>query len=458
MPNERHDAIDSKPRILVVEDGPAEREALARVLCLEGYDVELARDAVTALRYVGESIDLVISDLRMGRQSGIDLMRAWCEQRPDSLFIIVTAYGDIDSAVSAMKLGARDYITKPMDPSRLLGIVKSCLEQRAAEMPRSPSGDNVNADQLLGESQAIRHVREQVVRAAAADSTVLIFGESGTGKELIARAIHQHSRRKEAPLVTINMAAIPELRVESELFGHVQGAFAGATTQRIGRFLSANGGTLFVDEIGEFPKNCQAKLLHVLEAHTVQPFGGDSELPIDVRLIAATRRDIRKMAHEGTFRSDLLYRLNIVTIEVPPLRKRLEDVPILTDHFLRNIALKLGKPVPELSSGLVAFLCNYEWPGNVRELRNCLESMLVLSYDAHLTVDNLPAGFHPSSSEIERSTADDESRLDSLEKSVILHTLKLFDGNRTRAAMELGISVRTLQRRLKAWGMTPFEL
>lgn len=449
--------VELRPRILVVEDGPTEREALARMLRLENLEVATARDAATALRHIGESIDLVISDLRMGRQSGIDLMRAWCEQCPDIPFIIVSAFGDIDSAVSAMKLGARDFITKPIDPFRLLEVVKSCLAQRAARVPQSIGDGKVNAAQLLGESQVMRHLRDQIMHVAVADSTVLIVGESGTGKELVAKAIHNHSRRSEAPLVTIHMSAIPELKIESEIFGHVQGALPGAATERSGPFVTAEGGTLFIDEIGEFPQECQAKLLRVLESQINQSVVGATERPVNVRFIAATSRDLRQMIQNETFRSDLFYRLNVVAIDVPPLRKRRDDIPLLADYFLWTIANTLGKPVPELSSELVAFLCNYEWPGNVRELRNCLENMLVLSYAARLTVDNLPTDFYSSASNIEHSEADDDSRLDTLEKSVILHTLKLFAGNRTRAAMELGISVRTLQRRLKIWGMTPTE-
>lgn len=453
-----HDHFEQKPLILVVEDGAGEREALARVLRFEGYEVATARDAAAALRHLDEPIDLVISDLRMGKQTGIDLMRAWCERRPGTPFIIVTAYGDVESAVAAMKLGARDYITKPIDPTRLLELVKSCLAQRVTQSQRSNDDGRVTVERLLGNSHAMRHVREQVVRAAAADSTVLILGESGTGKELIAQAIHHHSRRAHKALVTVNMAAVPETLVESELFGHVRGAFTGATSERIGRFEAADGGTLFIDEIGDFPHSCQAKLLRSLETRIVQRIGGETETPVDVRLVAATSRDLRHMVQEGKFRSDLFYRLNVVTIEIPPLRDRREDVPVLTDHYVRAIAELLGKPVPVLSPELLAFLCNYDWPGNVRELRNCLESMLVLARSDRLTLSDLPAGFAvPAMREEGPAAAEDESRLDSLEKSVILQTLKRYDGNRTRTATELGISVRTLQRRLKSWGMAAVE-
>jgi len=447
-----------KSLILVVEDGPGEREALARVLRFEGYEVLAARDPSNALKYLDEPVDIVISDLRMGRQTGIDLMRNWCERKPGTPFIIVTAYGDVESAVNAMKLGARDYITKPIDPTRLLELVKSCLAQRQSQSTKTPVEEKATVDRLLGESQAMRHVREQVVRAAAAESTVLILGESGTGKELIAQAIHHHSRRSAGHLVTVNMAAIPETLVESELFGHVRGAFTGATSERIGRFEAADGGTLFIDEIGDFPLSCQAKLLRSLETRIVQRIGGESEREVDVRLVAATSRDLRRMVSEGKFRSDLFYRLNVVTIEIPPLRDRPEDVPVLTDHYVNLIAASLDRPAPELSADLLAFMCNYSWPGNVRELRNCLESMLVLARGNRLTPDDLPSGFaKPDTYDTADTPAEDESRLDSLEKSVILQTLKRFDGNRTRTANELGISVRTLQRRLKSWGLAAAE-
>jgi DNA-binding NtrC family response regulator len=252
------------------------------------------------------------------------------------------------------------------------------------------------------------------------------------------------------------MASVPENLVESELLGHAAGTFGGAKTERIGRFEAAEGGTLFIDEIGDFPQSSQAKLLRVLETRVVHRLGSDVERSVDVRLVAATSHNLSTMMQQGKFRPDLYYRLNVVMIEVPPLRNRRDDIPLLTDHYTRTIARTLGKPVPKLSADLIAYLCDYDWLGNVRELKNCLESMLVLSRGERLGLEDLPAGFSAPSLEAARTPLDDESRLDSLEKSVILQTLRRFDGNRTRTAIELGISVRTLQRRLKSWDMSLF--
>lgn len=444
-------------RILVVEDGPGEREALVRVLQLEGYEVLAARDPATAMMFVDRPIDLVISDLRMGKQTGLDLLQMWRERHPTTPFIIVTAYGEVESAVNAMKLGARDYLSKPIDPGRLLNLVHKCIADRAKGGTRPGGEVKVTVERLLGESTAMRQVREQVLRAAAAESIVLVTGESGTGKELTAQAIHYHSPRAAGPLITVNMAAVPESAVESELFGHPRTPGSDAA-DRPGCFEAADGGTLFIDEVGDFPLHAQARLLRVLETRIVQRPGGDAERAVDVRLVAATSRDLRRMVQEQTFRSDLFYRLNVVSIALPPLRERREDIPLLTDHYVQTISRTLDKSPPQLSADLLAFLYNYDWPGNVRELRNCLESMIVLTSGDRLNTTDLPAGIADAATRDSAPTSpEDESRLDSLEKSVILQTLKRFDGNRTRTAHELGISVRTLQRRLKLWGINTVE-
>lgn len=456
-------SANRRPVILVVEDGPAEREALARVLRLEDYQVLTARNPEHALTLFDQPISLVISDLKMGVRSGIDLLRTWISRRPETPFIIVTAYGDVESAVEAMKLGACDFMTKPIDPTKLLDMVKRCLEAPVAAnaapaaglQPAAGVDVRLDVERIIGVSASIRRVRDQIRRVAPSDSTVLLLGESGTGKELAAEAVHAHSTRAQKPLVVVNMAAVPESLVESELFGHVKGAFTGASVDRPGRFEIADGGTLFIDEVGDFPLSLQAKLLRALETRVIQRVGGNDDRAVNVRLVAATSRNVREMVRNGKFREDLYYRLNVVSIEMPPLRERREDIPMLLEHFAAHIAPPLGKPVPTFDADLQGFLISYEWPGNIRELRNCLESMIVLSRSQELTLEDLPPNLaegRQSGAAVDESSSADDLQLSRLEKSVILQTLKRTEGNRTKAAEALGISVRTLQRRLKEWG------
>ncbi len=327
-------------RILVVEDKASEREALARLLKLEHYDVVTADSASCAIGYLREPIDLVISDLKMSKATGLDLLRYWKDRRRETPFIMVTAFGDVDSAVEAMKLGAEDYLNKPVNPEEMLLLVARCLEARRkdetiAEL-QTRLDERLGFERVIGHSAAMLEVFEHARRAAMTDSTVLITGESGTGKELIAEAIHQNSPRREAPFVTVNMAAVPSHLVESELFGHVKGAFTGATDSRIGRFQSADQGTIFIDEIGDFAWESQAKLLRVLENRTVTPIGSNDDREVNVRVVAATSRNLESMVRDGDFREDLYYRLNVVNLKLPPLRERREDIPLLVEHMLRE--------------------------------------------------------------------------------------------------------------------------
>lgn len=444
--------MSERALVMVVEDNSGERDALARVLRLEGYDVLTARNPEEALKSIDRPIDLVISDLRLGAKSGIDLLKTWITRHPSTAFIVVTAYGDVQSAVEAMKSGARDYLTKPVDPKRLLELVhKYCVVSRTAATASSRRTVARGGKRLIGESPIMHRVAEQIERAARTDSTVLILGESGSGKELVAEAIHTGGRRSNNPFVVVNMAAIPETLVESELFGHVRGAFTGATTDRIGRFEQAQGGTLFIDEIGDFPIGSQAKLLRALETRQISPIGSNDLRPVDVRVVAATSRDLATLMQEGKFREDLYYRLHVVAIGLPPLRQRREDIAELTEYFLEEISQRLQRQRPRLHNDLRFYLENYEWPGNVRELRNCVESMLVLYDVPVLTLEHLPSTLTHSG---DVAHADgDEATLLSVEKNVILQTLDRCHGNRTHAAAALGISVRTLQRRLKEWAI-----
>jgi DNA-binding NtrC family response regulator len=441
--------------LLVVEDHDAEREALSRLLRLEGFAVLSARNPAEAMQQAAGQFDLVVSDLRMGAQTGIELLGWWRERWPQTPFILLTAYGTVDTAVSAMKLGATDFLMKPVDPEQLLSLIKLTLEHdESPDGERAPPllVDSHGESRIVGKSVALANVCQQALRAAQAQSTVLILGESGTGKELFAEAIHQNSPRKDGPFVTVNMAAIPDTLVESELFGHVRGAFTTAVASRVGRFEAANGGTLFIDEVGDFPLALQAKLLRVLENRTVTPVGGEREIAIDVRVVAATSRPLAQMRLEGQFRQDLYYRLNVILLHLPPLRERRQDIPLLARHFLSQFAVATSRKAPTLSAELVRELERLPWPGNVRQLRNCLEQMFVLATGDVLTVADLPAEVR------DEATSDTgelgAAGLESLKRSAILQALRQFDGNRTRAADFLGISVRTLQRKLRDWGMT----
>ena len=443
-------------RVLVVEDQEIERRALSQILKAEGLTVFGAESADKALGYVDENIDVVLSDLHMGDVSGIDLLQLWKKRQPDTQFIVMTGHSSVASAVDAIKAGAFDYITKPVNPVEIVLLIKRAIEglQKDKEIDnlRRRLDQKFGVDQIVGQSKLMKDVFARIQRAAPVDSTVLILGESGTGKELVAQALHQNSPRKKGPFVPINVAAVPATLVESELFGHVRGAFTGATDKRMGRFEQADGGTLFIDEIGDFELGLQAKLLRVLETMTLTPVGGHEDRKVNVRVLAATSRDIRKMVQEGMFREDLYYRLNVIPIVLPPLRDRPDDIPILVEHFLRDIATSKGTPPRRISPEVMRRFQSYRWQGNVRELRNVLEQMMVLAEGEVLTERDLPdqiaesAQVAPNPSEIPTGLTMDE-----LEKLAITKALDQCAGNRTHAANRLGISVRTLQRKLQQY-------
>jgi DNA-binding NtrC family response regulator len=450
-----------KYRILVVEDKQHERLAIARLLWQEDYEVLLAENPQQASGFIDEEVDLVISDLRMGEHSGIDLLRLWKKRRPTSPFVLITAHGEVNSAVEAMKLGAEDYLTKPVNPDELLILIARCIEFRRKDetirLLQERLDERLGFEKMIGSSQAMLDVFEQARLAAQADCTVLVTGESGTGKELIAEALHQNSPRRNGPFMTVNMAAVPEHLVESELFGHVKGAFTGALAARTGRFEAAHGGTLFIDEIGDFALSSQAKLLRVLENHMVTPVGSNDDRQVDVRAIAATSRRLEEMVKDGRFREDLYYRLNVVTIHLPALRERREDIPLLTAHFLKSFGAAHGKTEMQIEPSLMDFMENFSWPGNVRQLRNVVENMVVLSRGNTLTIDNLPAQLESDPLIESGRVAGGTTSLVALQRSAVERALAECNGHRTRAAESLGISVRTLQRKLKAWGLEKAE-
>ena len=447
--------MSSAGRLLVVEDHEVERKAVSQLLRNEGYNVFCAENADKALGYMDEGIDVVLSDLYMGDVSGLDLLQLWKKKRPDTQFVLFTGHSSIDSAVEAIKAGAYDYVTKPVNPDELLLLIRRAIESlqkdRELDNLRRRLDQKFGLDQIIGQSRLMKEVFNKIQRTAPVDSTVLILGESGTGQELVAQARHHNSTRKKGPFVAVNCAAVPATLVESELFGHVRGAFTGATDRRIGRFEQADTGTLFIDEIGDFELGLQAKLLRVIETLTLTPVGGHEDRKVDVRVLAATSRDIRKMVEMGTFREDLYYRLNVVTITLPPLRDRPDDIPILVDHFLSEISTLKHCAPKRISPEVIRRFQAYRWPGNVRELRNSLESMMVLAEGETLTEADLPERLVGQSlpANLPTNAIPNGLTMDQLERMAITNALEQCGGNRTHAADRLGISVRTLQRKLR---------
>ncbi|CAN5534479.1 sigma-54 dependent transcriptional regulator [soil metagenome] len=446
----------SQGRVLVVEDHNDERRALMQLLKSDGFTVYGAESADKALGYIDESIDVVLSDLHMGDVSGIDLLQLWKNRAPDTSFILVTGEQKPANIVEAMKNGAYDYVTKPINPEELTLLIRRAIEtaQKDKEIDhlRRRLDQKFGLDQIVGQSKQMKDVFAKVQRAAPVDSTVLILGDSGTGKELVAQALHHNSLRKKGPFVAVNCAAVPATLVESELFGHVRGAFTGATDKRMGRFEQADGGTLFIDEIGDFELGLQAKLLRVLETLTVTPVGGHEDKKVSVRVLAATSRDIQQMVADGKFREDLFYRLNVVSITLPPLRDRTDDVPILVEHFLKEITTQKHTPPKRVSPEVMRRFQLYRWPGNVRELRNTLESMMVLAEGDLLTERDLPERIAEGS--LPTGNPKDVPAgvtMEELERLAITKALDQYGGNRTHAANRLGISVRTLQRKLRQY-------
>src|SRR3954466_14204412 len=381
-------------RVLVVEDNETERRALMQILKADGFLVYGAESADKALGYADEKVDVVLSDLHMGDVSGIDLLQLWKKQHPETQFILVTGERAPSNIVEAMKSGAYDYVTKPINPEELVLLIKRSIEgmQKDKELDslRRRLDQKFGLDQIIGQSKQMKDVFAKIQRAAQVDSTVLILGETGTGKELVAQALHHNSPRKKGPFVAVNCAAVPATLVESELFGHVRGAFTGATDRRVGRFEQADGGTLFIDEIGDFDLGLQAKLLRVLETLTFTPVGGYEDKKVNVRVLTATSRDIDRMVQEQKFREDLFYRLKVVTINLPSLRERTDDIPLLTEHFLREISEQKHTPPRKIDPTVMRRFMGYRWPGNVRQLRHILESMMVLAEGDMLTERDLP--------------------------------------------------------------------
>jgi two-component system NtrC family response regulator len=444
-------------RILAVDDEPAQRELVAGFLRKQGFDVALAGDGKDALaRFTAEPFDLVLTDQRMPGLSGLELIAALRRVTPEAAVIVMTAYGTIETAVAAIKAGAADYLTKPLNLDELLHRIQAVRERQrlVAENRelRLALSERHRVEGIIGESGRMQEVLSLVHRVAGSDATVLIQGESGTGKELIARAIHHASPRAAGPLVKVNCAALPETLLETELFGHEKGAFTGAVAARQGRFELAHGGTLFLDEIGDLPLHLQVKLLRVLQEREFERVGSSRPIAVDVRLIAATHRDLMALVKTGGFRDDLYYRINVVTIVVPPLRERREDIPALIDHFVRSFAQANRKPIVGLTREARELLLRYDYPGNVRELENLVERAVVLTRDDVIGRADLPLTLQESTTDA-AETAGLTAAVEGLERRLIREALARADGVQTRAAEALGISERVLRYKLKKYGL-----
>ncbi|MBT0664265.1 sigma-54 dependent transcriptional regulator [Geobacter pelophilus] len=446
---------ETKGSILLVEDDATFRIFIQTILEDEGYQVTVAGDGRDGDRLLKrESFDLVISDLKMPHKSGIELFRETRHDPGAPQFIFLTAYGTVDEAVSAMKEGAIDFLTKPLAaPETLLNLVNRVMENqqltRALRTIKETGSSGLPPDELIFAGQAMKNVRKLVLDVAGTTANVLIYGESGTGKELVAKTIHLLSPRSKAPFVPLNCAAIPENLLESELFGHEKGAFTGAIQARQGKFELARGGTIFLDEIGEMPVALQAKLLRVIQERVFERVGGSKEIKADVRVIAATNRNLQDEVVGHRFREDLYYRLNVFPIHLPPLRERVDAMPLLVNFFLERFSGQIGKKIKGVEAGVLRAMQSYPWPGNVRELQNVMERAVILAQGL-VRAENLPDALLRLP---EPLVLDSRDYLKAVERDMIVKALAKHGDNRRLAAEELGISRRTLQYKLKEYGL-----
>jgi len=451
--------------ILVVEDDVSLRRLTQVQLDKLGYKTSVAADVSGGLEILQrEPVDLVICDLNLPGASGIDLLKQVRAKYPETKFIIVTAYGSVNTAIEAMKAGAYDYLTKPLHPLELRSLVDRVFEQQRlveeVQMLRGNAGQKHGFKGLIGESTTLAKVIDSASRAARTDAPVLITGETGTGKELLAKAIHFNSQRRERPFVTVNCGSIPRELVESELFGHVKGAFTGAVAHKQGRAEMADEGTLFLDEIGEMPPEMQVRLLRLVQEGEIQKVGATSMNRVDVRIVAATHRDLEDLIKSGAFREDLYYRLAVVPIELPPLRKRVEDIPEFVQYFFKQSKEKHHREDLRLPASLLDYFKHYDWPGNVRQLVNCIVRLVVLATGPEITLSDLPEFLQNSapmatgtSVSYESGSGPQDKTLDAVEREVILQALEKFKWNQTHAAQYLGVTRKILRGRLAKYGI-----
>jgi two-component system response regulator AtoC len=451
----------SGARVLVIDDEAGLRHTLELILADEGYVIRTASDGEEGLRMaLAEPPELILCDIRMPRLDGLGFIERYRAEGGDALIVMMSAYGTLESAIEAMRKGAYDYISKPFNADEVILALRKAEEREALRREvkrlRAKVGEAEGFEQVIGHSSALREVLDVAARVAAYPTTVLITGESGTGKEAVARAIHRASPRRDAPFVAVNCGAIPENLLESELFGHEKGAFTGAERAREGLIAEANGGTLFLDEIGELPSSLQVKLLRALQERTIRPVGSSQERPVDVRILAATSRDLVSDVEEGRFREDLYYRVNVIHLHLPPLRTRPEDIGALAEHFLRLHAQRLGIANASLDPALLPILSRYAWPGNVRELENVIERALVLS-GGQITAEHLPAHVRTSQPVFQVAVDGDDlsvkRRLPALERELIARALERTRGNRTRASELLDLSTRALTYKIQEYGL-----
>lgn len=456
-----------KPRILVVDDEESIREFLDIMLRKEGYEVACAEDGQKALEFLKrKSIDMVISDLQMPHLTGIELLKQVKDQFPDMLFMMITAFGSTETAVEAMKLGAYDYITKPFKIDEVRINIANALRSQNLEVENRVLKKELTREysfqSVVGNSEPMHRIFEMVRRVSATPTNILVTGESGTGKEIVAKAIHFNGPLKDRPFVTINCGAIPESLMESEMFGHKKGSFTGAVADKAGLFEVADGGTLFLDEVGELAPSIQVKLLRAIQERVIRRVGGVDDTKIDVRIIAATNRDLEEMVSKGLFRQDLFYRLNVINISMPPLRERPEDIPLLANHFLKKYNERLAKSINGISEEAMEILKKYQYPGNVRELENIIERTVALEGGASILPESLPPFVNTptgrklaSSHEIQ--ITEDGIELDSvmgqIEKELLVKAIHAAGGVKKRAAKLLNITFRSMRYRVEKYNL-----
>jgi len=451
-----------KPRVLIVDDERSMCEMLETDLKLRDFDVVWFTSAEEGFQAVLEQpIDTVLTDLKMPGIDGLEFCRRIVENRPDIPVVVMTAFGSLETAVAAIRAGAYDFVTKPVEMDLLALTLRRATSHRELQEKvkvLSQAADRANRfEDLIGASPAMQKLYDQLARIADTETSILITGESGTGKELVARSLHARSRRSEKPFVPVNCAALPDTLLESELFGHAKGAFTDARSDRKGLFAQAEGGTLFLDEIGEMPLTMQPKLLRALEESKVRPVGSDQEVPFDVRIVTATNRDLETAVEESRFREDLFFRINVIQLDMPPLRSRGTDVLLLAQNFLRLFAARADKAVEGLSDPVAEKLLNYSWPGNVRELRNVIERAVALTRFNRLAVEDLPEKIREYRSSQVFIGGEDPSELvpiEEVERRYIAHVLRSVDGNKTLAARILGLDRKTLYRKLQQYRQT----
>jgi len=442
-----------KPRILIVDDERVIRETLSTILDEENMETRLAVNGREALELLEKTnFDLIITDLKMPEIGGLELLEKVMQRAPQTSVIIITAYGSMESAIEALRLGAYDYLVKPLDFDDVIIRVKRLLEHRELirenRILRQAIERKYSFSNIIGESPSMKRVFRMIEKVADTKGNVLIYGKSGTGKELVARAIHFNSPRKNKPFVAINCGAIVDTLMESELFGHKKGAFTGAVQDKTGYFVAANGGTLFLDEVGEIPLHLQVKLLRAIESHEIIPVGGTEPIPVNVRIIAATNRDLEKAVEKGQFRVDLFYRLNVVQIRLPALSERREDIPLLVNHFIQKYSRELNRKVSGVDNETMQILMNHEWKGGIRELENVIERALILSDREVITREDLPRSIVGTARLFESPAHNLKQALAMFEKAYIREILQKTGGDKEKAAKLLGIGLSSLYRKL----------